>query len=97
MVTLAAREMPDLIVLAIGLPEMDGLAMCREVRKVSEVPIMFLTARGDEIDRVVGLEMGADDYVDKPFSTRELVARVRTILKRTGAQAPASTAASWHH
>lgn len=92
-VTLAAREMPDLIVLDIGLPEMDGLAVCREVRKFSEVPILFLTARGDEIDRVVGLEMGADDYVAKPFSTRELVARVRAILKRTGAQAPASTVA----
>ncbi|PHQ86745.1 MAG: two-component system response regulator CreB, partial [Thalassobium sp.] len=62
-VTLAARERPDLIVLDIGLPEMDGLAVCREVRKSSEVPILFLTARGDEIDRVVGLEMGADDYV----------------------------------
>jgi len=84
----AALEMaqslsPDLIVLDIGMPEMDGLAVCRELRKTSDVPVLFLTAQGDEIDRVVGLEMGADDYVPKPFSPRELVARVRAILKRT--------------
>ena len=84
----AALEMaqslsPDLIVLDIGMPEMDGLAVCRELRKTSDVPVLFLTAQGDEIDRVVGLEMGADDYVPKPFSLRELVARVRAILKRT--------------
>ena len=84
----AALEMaqslsPDLIVLDIGMPEMDGLEVCRELRKTSDVPVLFLTAQGDEIDRVVGLEMGADDYVPKPFSPRELVARVRAILKRT--------------
>ena len=84
----AALEMaqslsPDLIVLDIGMPEMDGLAVCRELRKTSDVPVLFLTAQGDDIDRVVGLEMGADDYVPKPFSPRELVARVRAILKRT--------------
>ncbi|MFG5381691.1 response regulator transcription factor [Yoonia sp. R2-816] len=73
---------PDLIVLDIGMPEMDGLAVCRELRKSSDVPVVFLTAHGDEIDRVVGLELGADDYVPKPFSPRELVARVRAILKR---------------
>ena len=74
---------PDLIILDIGMPEMDGLEVCRAVRKTSEVPILFLTARADEIDRVVGLELGADDYVSKPFSPRELVARVRAILKRS--------------
>ncbi|MEJ8562743.1 response regulator transcription factor [Yoonia sp. GPGPB17] len=74
---------PDLIILDIGMPEMDGLEVCRALRKTSEVPILFLTARADEIDRVVGLELGADDYVSKPFSPRELVARVRAILKRS--------------
>ncbi|NBT32285.1 MAG: response regulator, partial [Rhodobacteraceae bacterium] len=78
----ASQIQPDLILLDVGLPEMDGFSVCREIRKTSEVPILFLTARDDEIDRVVGLELGADDYVTKPFSPRELVARVRTILKR---------------
>lgn len=87
--TVVARGMPDLIVLDIGMPEMDGLAVCRELRKTSEVPILFLTAQGDEIDRVVGLELGADDYVPKPFSPREIIARIRAILKRSGkAEAP---------
>ncbi|SFR31998.1 two-component system, OmpR family, response regulator [Yoonia tamlensis] len=79
---------PDLIVLDIGMPEMDGLSVCRELRKVSQVPVLFLTAQADEIDRVVGLELGADDYVSKPFSPRELVARVRAIIKRSGTSAP---------
>ena len=79
----AGREAPDLIVLDVGLPEMDGFEVCRKIRARSEVPILFLTARDDEIDRIVGLELGADDYVTKPFSPRELVARVRAILKRT--------------
>ncbi|SMY06147.1 response regulator transcription factor [Flavimaricola marinus] len=78
----AALEGPDLVVLDIGLPEMDGREVCRQLRKTSEVPVLFLTAEGDEIDRVVGLELGADDYVTKPFSPRELVARCRAILKR---------------
>ncbi len=73
---------PDLLVLDIGMPEMDGLTVCRELRKTSNVPILFLTAQGDEIDRIVGLEMGADDYVPKPFSPREVVARIRAVLKR---------------
>jgi two-component system OmpR family response regulator len=72
----------DLIVLDIGMPEMDGLELCRQIRKTSEVPILFLSARDEEIDRVLGLEIGGDDYVTKPFSTRELVARVNVILKR---------------
>jgi len=87
----AQRTQPDLIVLDIGMPEMDGLEVCRELRKTSQVPILFLTAQGDEIDRVVGLEMGADDYVSKPFSPREVIARIRAILKRSGVEAEEST------
>jgi len=86
-----AMMMPDLIVLDIGMPEMDGLEVCRQLRRDSAVPILFLTAQGDEIDRVVGLELGADDYVPKPFSPREVVARVRAILKRSGMVETAST------
>lgn len=77
-----AREAPDLVVLDIGMPEMDGLDVCRQIRKSSETPILFLSARDEEIDRVLGLELGGDDYVTKPFSPRELVARVNAILKR---------------
>jgi two-component system OmpR family response regulator len=77
------RGPPDLIILDIGMPEMDGLEVCRQIRKTSEVPILFLSARDEEIDRVLGLEIGGDDYVTKPFSTRELVARVNVILKRS--------------
>ncbi|MCG8558643.1 MAG: response regulator transcription factor [Hyphomicrobiales bacterium] len=80
--TLFARERPDLIVLDINMPELDGLEVCRELRKTSEVPILFLSSRDEEIDRIVGLEIGGDDYVTKPFSPRELVARVNAILKR---------------
>jgi two-component system, OmpR family, response regulator len=76
---------PDLIVLDIGMPEMDGLEVCRRIRKISDVPILFLSARDEEIDRVLGLEIGGDDYVTKPFSPRELVARIHAILKRTRA------------
>jgi two-component system, OmpR family, response regulator len=75
-------EPPDLIVLDIGMPELDGLDVCRQVRKTSDVPILFLTARDEEIDRVLGLEIGGDDYVTKPFSPRELVARINAILRR---------------
>lgn len=72
----------DLIILDIGLPDINGLELCKEIRKASQVPIIFLTARADEVDRVVGLEIGADDYVIKPFSPRELTARVKAILRR---------------
>lgn len=85
---LAEAEMPDLIVLDINMPEMDGLEFCRTLRRQSEVPILFLSSRDDEIDRVLGLELGADDYVTKPFSPRELVARINAILKR--ARGPAA-------
>ncbi|MCG6882702.1 MAG: response regulator transcription factor [Silicimonas sp.] len=81
---------PSLAVLDIGLPEMDGLELCKAIRKESDLPILFLTARDDEVDRILGLELGGDDYVTKPFSPRELVARVRAILKRTGGAASAS-------
>ncbi|MFK4502605.1 two-component system OmpR family response regulator [Bradyrhizobium japonicum] len=77
-----AADRPDLIVLDIGMPEFDGLDVCREVRKTSDVPILFLSARDEEIDRILGLEIGGDDYVTKPFSPRELVARVNVILRR---------------
>jgi two-component system, OmpR family, response regulator len=72
----------DLIVLDVGMPELDGLGVCREVRKSSDVPILFLSSHDAEVDRIVGLEIGGDDYVAKPFSPRELVARVKVILKR---------------
>jgi two-component system OmpR family response regulator len=79
-------DKPDLIILDIGMPELDGLEVCRQIRKSSDVPILFLTARDDEIDRVLGLEIGGDDYVTKPFSPRELIARVNVILRRVGAR-----------
>ena len=84
----------DLIVLDINMPEMDGLACCREIRKISEVPILFLSSRDDEIDRILGLEIGGDDYVTKPFSPRELVARINAILKRTQNTAVSATDAA---
>ena len=86
---LVANENPALVILDIGLPgSMDGLEACREIRMRSGVPIVVVTARGDEIDRIVGLELGADDYLTKPFSPRELVARVRAILRRTNGVRP---------
>lgn len=84
----------DLIVLDIGLPEMDGLAMCRALRATDTTPVLFLTARQDEIDRILGFELGGDDYVTKPFSPRELVARIAAILKRTRPIAPSVAAVS---
>ena len=83
---LIAQEQPSLVLMDIGLPGgMDGLEACRELRRRSDVPVVVITARDDEVDRVLGLELGADDYVTKPFSPRELVARVRAILRRTEA------------
>ena len=84
----AAREAPCAIVLDVMMPEMDGLTVCRELRKTSRVPIVFLSSRDDELDRVLGLELGGDDYVSKPFSPRELVARVRAVLRRFEVPAP---------
>jgi DNA-binding response OmpR family regulator len=78
----ASADPPDLVVLDLMLPSMDGLEVCRRLREVAPVPVIMLTARGDETDRVVGLELGADDYVTKPFSPRELTLRVQSVLRR---------------
>jgi len=80
---IARQEQPDLVVLDLMLPKLDGLEVCRTLRREREVPIIMLTARDGEVDRVVGLELGADDYVVKPFSVRELLARVRNVLRRS--------------
>jgi two-component system OmpR family response regulator len=82
-----AEHNPDLVVLDVGMPEADGLDVCREIRKTHETPVLFLSARDEEIDRILGLEIGGDDYVGKPFSPRELTARAKAILKRAGAAA----------
>lgn len=81
---------PDLVLLDLGLPDVDGIEVCRRVRATSDVPIIIITARDAEIDRVVGLELGADDYVVKPFSTRELVARIRAVSRRSQGSAPSA-------
>lgn len=81
----AERHAPDLVILDINMPRMDGLETCRRLKARGDVPVLFLSSRDDEIDRVLGLELGADDYVVKPFSPREVVARVGAILKRAGA------------
>jgi two-component system, OmpR family, response regulator len=84
----------DLVVFDIGMPEMDGLDVCRQIRKSSDIPILFLSARDEEIDRILGLETGGDDYVTKPFSPRELVARVHAILRRAKGPARPAIAAT---
>jgi DNA-binding response OmpR family regulator len=81
---LIERTPPDLVVLDVMLPGTDGLSLCRWIRSRSDLPVIMLTARGEEADRLVGLDLGADDYVTKPFSPRELTARVRTVLRRSG-------------
>ena len=83
-----SRTSISLAIIDIGLPDINGFDLFRQIRKDSDLPVIFLTARSDEIDRVAGLEMGADDYVVKPFSPRELTARVRTVLRRTGTEKP---------
>jgi DNA-binding response OmpR family regulator len=87
----ARREQPDLIVLDIMLPRLDGFSVCRIIRQESDVPIMMLTARQDEVDRIAGLELGADDYISKPFSLGEFLARVRAIMRRSERQPRAGT------
>ena len=82
-VKLANTEKPDLMLLDIMLPKMDGWQVCREIRKTSQLPIIMLTAKGETFDKVLGLELGADDYVSKPFDTKEVVARVKAVLRRT--------------
>jgi DNA-binding response OmpR family regulator len=81
-------QRPRLVVLDIGLPDIDGLEVCRRIRATGNLPVIFLTARGDEVDRVLGLELGADDYLTKPFSPAELVARVKAVLRRVDGVAP---------
>jgi len=90
----AAAQPPALVILDVGLPDINGFELFKRLRERVDVPVLFLTARGDEIDRVVGLELGADDYVAKPFSPRELVARVRTVLRRTARGAAANHTAT---
>ena len=84
------RNVHELVVLDIGMPEMDGLEVCRQIRKTADTPILFLSARDEEIDRILGLEIGGDDYVTKPFSPRELVARVNAILRRARPAPPSA-------
>ncbi|MFE2441385.1 response regulator transcription factor [Streptomyces sp. NPDC059426] len=84
----------DIVLLDLGLPDMDGIDVCRRIRQVSDVPIIMLTARGEEADRVLGLELGADDYLAKPFSMRELIARIRAVTRRTQRTATATTTAT---
>ncbi|HAW15626.1 MAG TPA: DNA-binding response regulator [Clostridiales bacterium] len=84
------EDKPDLILLDVMMPEMSGLDVCREIRKNHQTPIIILTAKGEEIDRVLGLELGADDYIVKPFSPREVIARIKAVLRRTGEPAESS-------
>ncbi|HUG25772.1 two-component system response regulator CreB [Piscinibacter sp.] len=88
-----AAQTPALVILDVGLPDINGFELFKRLHEIADVPVVFLTARNDEIDRVVGLELGADDYVPKPFSPRELVARVRSVLRRTAKPAPGTVAA----
>jgi DNA-binding response OmpR family regulator len=81
-----ASEIPSLILLDLNLPDMDGVEICRRIRKTSDVPILMLTARDEDVDKIIGLEVGADDYLTKPFNPRELVARVKAVLRRTSGE-----------
>ena len=82
--SLSRDESPDLMILDIMLPNLDGIEVCKEIRKNSSIPIIMLTAKGEEIDKIIGLEIGADDYMTKPFSMRELIARIKALLRRSG-------------
>jgi two-component system catabolic regulation response regulator CreB len=95
-VAMAKRGDYALVILDVGLPDMNGFDVCRELRRFSAVPIIFLTARAEEVDRIIGLELGADDYVAKPFSPRELLSRVRAILRRVSPVSPSSQAREEH-
>ena len=83
---MAQAEAPDLILLDLMMPGMSGTEVCREIRRTSSVPIIMLTAKGEEVDRILGLEFGADDYIVKPFSARELIARIKAVLRRSSAE-----------
>ncbi|KXU79406.1 beta-lactam response regulator transcription factor BlrA [Aeromonas enteropelogenes] len=93
LLTRLAQAQPDFLILDVGLPDISGFELCKQVRARSDVPLMFLTARSEEIDRLIGLEIGADDYVAKPFSPREVCARVRVILRRSQPTSPKQSAA----
>jgi len=93
---LLATERIDLILLDVGLPDVNGVDLCREIRKTHATPVIFLTARSSEIDRIIGLEIGGDDYVIKPFSPRELSARVKAVLRRVASAAPSAPAPQEH-
>ena len=95
MQAVAARP-PDLLVLDINMPGMNGLEVCRSIRATSNLPILFLSSRDDEIDRVLGMEIGADDYVTKPFSPREVVARIAAIMRRSEARPSSTPIANWY-
>jgi two-component system OmpR family response regulator len=95
--TAVDQARPDLVVLDINMPKLDGLEVCRRLRAQGDLPILFLSSRDDEIDRVLGIELGGDDYVVKPFSPREVVARVQAILRRARAAAPVPPAAALNH
>jgi DNA-binding response OmpR family regulator len=92
-----ANEMPSLIVLDLNLPDGDGVELCRRIRKSSDVPILMLTARDEDVDKIIGLEVGADDYMTKPFNPRELVARVKSVLRRTAPERRKTEAAELRH
>ena len=89
----AKSDSPAMVLLDLNLPDVDGIDVCRELRRSSDVPILMLTARDDDIDKIIGLEVGADDYLTKPFNPRELVARIQAILRRSGVQADTGAAA----
>ena len=92
-----AADPPDMVILDINMPRMDGLEVCRRLRATSDLPVLFLSSRDDEIDRIIGIELGADDYVTKPFSPREVVARVQAVLRRTAARPPAVSGPAIRH
>ena len=92
-----AREPVALVVLDVGLPDMSGFDVCREIQRRGQLPVIFLTARSSEVDKIVGLELGADDYLAKPFSPRELTARIRAVLRRSNGNAGAAAPAGWSH
>ena len=92
-----ASEMPSLVVLDLNLPDGDGVELCRRIRKSSDVPILMLTARDEDVDKIIGLEVGADDYMTKPFNPRELVARVKSVLRRTAPERRKTESAELKH
>ena len=92
-----AAGMPSMIILDLNLPDMDGIEICRRIRKSSDVPILMLTARDEDVDKIIGLEVGADDYLTKPFNPRELVARVKSVLRRSGPERRRDEMKELHH